>query len=82
MALIIEELWHEIEKCKNKGVKVMLSINGKKKSGLKDISIPAPKGLFERSVFVNCGPSMINRLQRQGQTMNDEIVHDSLFFTW
>ncbi|MEB6285234.1 MULTISPECIES: DNA adenine methylase [Staphylococcus] len=78
----IEELWHEIEKCKNKGVKVMLSINGKKKSGLKDISIPAPKGLFERSVFVNCGPSMINRLQRQGQTMNDEIVHDSLFFTW
>ena len=63
-------------------MKVILSINGKRRSGQEDISISAPEGLFERGMFVNCGPSMINRLQRAGQKMEDEIVHDSLFFTW
>lgn len=78
----IEELWQKIAECKERGAKVILSINGTKKSGQEDISIEAPEGLFENSLFVNCGPSMINRLQRVGQKMEDEIVHDSLFFTW
>lgn len=78
----IEDLWQKIQECKDRGVKVMLSINGTKRSGRQNISIPAPEGLFERSVFVNCGPSMINRLQRVGENMEDEVVHDSLFFTW
>ena len=78
----IEDLWRKIAECKGRGAKVILSINGTKKSGLEDISVPAPDGLFERGFFVNCGPSMINRLQRVGQQMEDELVHDSLFFTW
>lgn len=78
----IEDLWEKIEECKIRGVKVILSINGTKKSGQEDISVSAPDGLFERGFFVNCGPSMINRLQRVGQKMEDELVHDSLFFTW
>lgn len=81
-AFDINELWTKIEECKGRGVKVVLSINGTKKSGQEDISIQAPDGLFERSMFVNCGPSMINRLQRSGQVMEEELVHDSLFFTW
>ncbi|MBP3040641.1 DNA adenine methylase [Bacillaceae bacterium Marseille-Q3522] len=78
----IEDLWNKISECKNRGVKVMLSINGTKKSGSEDISVQAPKGLFERGTFVNCGVSMINRLQRIGKSMENEIVNDSLFFTW
>lgn len=78
----IVDLWQKIAECKDRGVKVILSINGKKRSGQEDISVPAPEGLFERGLFVNCGPSMINRLQKVGHRMEDEIVHDSLFFTW
>lgn len=78
----IEDLWQKIQECKDRGAKVILSINGKKRSGQEDIGVPAPDGLFERGTFVNCGPSMINRLQKVGESMEDEIVHDSLFFTW
>jgi DNA adenine methylase len=78
----IEDLWQKIYECKQRGVKVMLSINGKKKSGAEDISVKPPEGLFERGIFVNCGVSMINRLQRAGEIMKNEIVHDCLFFTW
>lgn len=81
-AFNINELYEKIQECKDRGVKVMLSINGTKRSGQEDIGIQAPDGLFERALFVNCGVSMINRLQRVGLKMEDEIVHDSLFFTW
>ena len=41
----------------------MLSINGTRESNKKDISITPPIDLFEREIFVNCGTSMIDRLQ-------------------
>lgn len=78
----IEDLWEAIYDCKQRGVKVMLSINGKKKSKREDISVKAPDGLFERGVYVNCGISMINRLQRAGEMMINEDVHDRLLMTW
>jgi DNA adenine methylase len=78
----IEDLWNQIYKCKQKGVKVMLSINGKKNSKATDIGVIAPTGLFTRGIFVDCGISMINRLQRTGEIMIDENVHDKLMFTW
>lgn len=78
----IVDLWDKIYECKQKGVKVMLSINGKKKSKTEDISIKAPDGLFERGIYVDCGISMINRLQKAGAIMKDEDVHDKLLFTW
>lgn len=78
----IEELWEKIQECKNRGVKVMLSINGKKKSGKEDIGVKPPEGLFKRATYVNVGVSMINRLQKVGELMEDEIVHDALFLTW
>src|SRR5690606_31528719 len=65
----IEDLWDAIYACKKRGAKVMLSINGKKKSEREDISVRAPEGLFERGTYVNCGISMINRLQRAGEEM-------------
>ncbi len=78
----IEDLWDAIYACKKRGAKVMLSINGKKKSKAEDIGVQPPAGLFARSILVNCGISMINRLQRAGEEMVNEDVHDKLFLTW
>jgi len=78
----IETLFNKIAECKNRGVYVMLSINGTRESNKKDISVTPPIGLFEREIFVNCGTSMIDRLQNAGQTMQNEVVHDKLLLTW
>lgn len=78
----IEALWDKIYECKQRGVKVMLSINGTRRSGSEDIGVITPEGLFERGAFVNCGISMVNRLQKQGDTMDNEIVQDALLMTW
>ncbi|MFJ7375479.1 DNA adenine methylase [Lysinibacillus capsici] len=78
----INELFDEIASCKKRGVKVMLSLNGAKKSGMEDVSIQPPEGLFERIIDVSCGISMINRLQRSGERMVGEEVTDVLMLTW
>lgn len=78
----IDELFDMIDKCKKRGVYVMLSINGTRESKKKQLSVLLPDGLFEQTIFVNCGTSMIDRLQNSGQIMNDELVHDRLLLTW
>ncbi|WP_432776272.1 DNA adenine methylase [Brevibacillus gelatini] len=78
----IEDLWEAIYACKQRGAKVMLSINGQKKSKSEDIGVKPPDGLFARSIVINCGISMINRLQRVGEEMVNEDVHDRLLLTW
>ena len=60
----------------------MLSINGSRESKKKDISVNVPAGLFEREILVNCGTSMIDRLQNAGKDMVGEVVHDKLLLTW
>ena len=78
----INRLWHEIAECKRRGVYVMLSINGTRESKKKDISASIPANLFEREILVNCGTSMIDRLQNAGKDMMNEVVHDKLLLTW
>lgn len=78
----INILWDKIAECKERGVYVMLSINGTRESKKKDISIDIPAGLFERELTVNCGTSMIDRLQSSGKDMIGEVVHDKLLLTW
>lgn len=78
----INSLWDKIAECKERGVCVMLSMNGTRESKKKDISIDIPAGLFERELIVNCGTSMIDRLQNSGKDMIDEVVHDKLLLTW
>lgn len=78
----IESLWDSLREAKNRGARIMLSINGKKKSKKQDIGIEIPYDIFERYIYIDCGVSMINRLQRQGQSMLDENVHDMLLFSW
>ena len=78
----IEALWEKIDECKNRGAKVILSINGMKNSQKTDISITPPEGLFERKLLVNCGTSMIDRLQNNGKEMKNKNVDDQLLLTW
>lgn len=78
----IEQLWERIAECKARGVYVMLSINGMRESQKKDISVDIPKDLFEREILIDCGTSMIDRLQNAGKEMTNEKVHDKLLLTW
>ena len=78
----INDLWTKIDDCKHRGVKVMLSINGTRESRRKDVSIDIPEGLFERKIIVDCGTSMIDRLQNSGKKMVNEKVDDLLLLTW
>ena len=61
---------------------MLLSINGMKDSKKTDISISPPEGLFERKLLVNCGTSMIDRLQNNGKEMNNKNLDDQLLLTW
>lgn len=63
----INDLWIKIDECKRRGAKVMLSINGMRESRKKNISVEIPQGLFARKIIIDCGTSMIDRLQSSGQ---------------
>jgi len=78
----LERLWTAIERCKSRGAKVVLSLDGKKKSGSVTLKFNIPQGLFEREVSIDCGGSMLRRFQKKGETMENEVVHDRLLLTW
>lgn len=75
-------LFSAIEKARCKGVSVVLSIDGLKKSGNQLCELPIPAGLFETEVFVNCGRSMLRRFQLGGETLEHEVVSDRLLLTY
>lgn len=78
----IRNLWKAIKMCKNRGAKVMLSIDGKVKSKKIDLKLDYPKGLFEREILIDRGSSMLRRFQKKNSTMVGETVHDRLLLTW
>lgn len=78
----LRDLLATIAECKSRGVRVALSIDGTKRSGDMVCDLPIPHGLFEREVLVNCGRSMLRRLQMGGQTLEGEVVADRLLLTY
>lgn len=76
------QLFGAISECKDRGVHVLLSIDGTKKSGSILCDVKIPDGLFVREVAVNVGRSMLRRFQREGETLEDEIVQDRLLMTF
>jgi DNA adenine methylase len=78
----LSDLFEAIRSCKTRGVRVVLSIDGTKRSGNTICNIPIPESLFEREVLVNCGHSMLKRFQMDGKTMQDEGVADRLLLTY
>jgi len=81
-AFSLDRLWESIKKAKNKGVQIILSIDGKKKSGKLDLNINIPSDLFERELLIDCGSSMIRRFQKKGLNMAGEQVHERLLLSW
>lgn len=81
-AFTLKRLFDAIAHAKNRGVFVVLSIDGCKKSGKKSIDVGVPEGLFETERLVDCGRSMLRRLQLKGQTLETEVVTDRLLLTW
>ncbi len=77
-----KDLIKTITECKKRGVKVVLSIDGKKKSGKKIINLGINDDLFKRELFLDCGYSMLKRFQSEGKNMDKEIVNDRLLLTW
>jgi len=78
----LSRLLRVIERCKSRGVHVVLSIDGTKKSGAMLCDLPIPPGLFQREAFVNCGRSMLRRFQMKGETLEAENVRDRLLLTY
>jgi DNA adenine methylase len=75
-------LLRAIARCKERGVSVVLSIDGTKRSGDMLCDIPIPDGLCEHEVAVNCGRSMRRRFQSGGETLEGEIVKGRLLLTY
>lgn len=78
----LDRLFETIQRCKERGIFVLLSIDGTKKTGKKELFLPIPNGLFEREAFVNCGRSMLRRFQMEGESLESEIVTDRLLLTY
>ena len=78
----MEHLLSVIEKCKAKGVHVVLSIDGTKRSGNLICDLPIPDGLFEREMMIDIGHSMLKRFQMNGKTLEGEKVSDRLLLTY
>jgi len=79
---LLGRLWKAIEECKGRGARVMLSLDGMKKSGQVYTVVDAPEGLFEREMMLDCGRSMLRRFQKKGEDMAGEQVYDRLLLTW
>jgi DNA adenine methylase len=78
----LSSLMEAIMECKNRGVRVALSIDGKKRSGQHLCDLPIPEGLFKRESFVNCGASMLKRFQMEGKNCDAHHVADRLLLTY
>ncbi len=78
----LEDLFKVIDDCKSRGVFVVLSIDGSKRSGKLKCALPPAEGLFEREVLLDCGRSMLKRFQMNGLSLEDEVVHDRLLLTY
>ena len=78
----LERLFRVIRRVKDRGVRVLLSIDGSKRSGDLLCDIPVPPNLFEREVMVNVGRSMLRRFQMRGETLEGEVVRDRLLLTY
>lgn len=81
-AFRLEELIGSIQDAKSRGIRVALSIDGKKKSGNYLCDLPIPEGLFEEELFISVGRSMLKRFQMEGQTLESEMVSDRLLLTY
>lgn len=78
----LEQLFEEVARAKARGVRVVISIDGTKKSGALACELPIPPGLFAQERLIDCGRSMLKRFQMVGRTLEEEGVKDRLLLTY
>jgi len=78
----VHKLWAEIERCRDNGAYIALSIDESKKSGDVEVDVDIPEDLFEREVLIEKGSSMLRRFQMEDEEMVGEDVRDRLLLTW
>lgn len=78
----LHNLIEEIDAAKSRGVRVALSIDGSKKSGLHEVLHDFPDRLFPTEVAITVGRSMLRRFQMGGSTLESEVVKDRLLLTY
>lgn len=78
----VDKLWAEIERCKENGAYVAMSIDESKKSGDVEVDVDIPEELFKREVLIEKGSSMLRRFQMEDEEMVGEDVRDRLLLTW
>ena len=71
-----------IDEAKGRGVKILMSIDGTKKTGAYSVINDFPEGLFQEEAAVTVGRAMLRRFQRGGFTLEDEVVKDRLLLTF
>lgn len=71
-----------IDDAKGRGVKVLMSIDGTKKTGLHQVLHDFPEGLFQQEAAVTVGRAMLRRFQSSGKTLEGEVVRDRLLLTY
>jgi DNA adenine methylase len=78
----LHALIQKIDEVKVRGVRVALSIDGSKKSGIRNVLHDFPVGLFENEASITVGRSMLRRFQMGGQSLEGEVVADRLLLTY
>ena len=78
----LHRLVEKIDQAKGRGVRVALSIDGSKKSGIRRVLHDFPAGLFENEATITVGRSMLRRFQMGGQSLESEVVADRLLLTY
>lgn len=81
-SFVLSDLVAEIAAAKERGARIALSLDGSKRSGLHEILHDFPDGLFEYEVAVTVGRSHLLRFQREGQSLEQEVVRDRLLLTY
>lgn len=81
-AFRLQNLLDCIDRAKSRGVRVALSIDGTKRSGVHEVLHDFPSGLFEQEAAVTVGRSMLRRFQMEGQDLASEVVADRLLLTY
>lgn len=78
----LNELFECIKIAKSKGVFVAMSIDGHSKSGITQLDLNIPKGIFEREIDINDRFSMLLRFKKLGQKLTTERDTEKLFLTY
>jgi DNA adenine methylase len=78
----MSSLWEEVSKAAKRGARVIVSVDGWRRSGDKLIELGIPDGLFSQELLIERGGCMLRRFQMTGEDMAFEKVADRLLLTW